>query len=81
MDPENNPLKRSPHTLSQVFDTNWDRPYSREVAAFPAVSLWLWLNLTHPYLHHLNILVMCLHAFQYFLLLVDDCLRLVIENV
>ena len=39
MDPENNPLKRSPHTLSQVFDTNWDRPYSREVAAFPAVSL------------------------------------------
>jgi hypothetical protein len=54
MDPENNPLKRSPHTLSQVFDTNWDRPYSREVAAFPAVSLWLWLNLTN-----LNILVMC----------------------
>jgi hypothetical protein len=41
MDPENNPLKRAPHTLSQVFDTHWDRPYSREVAAFPAVSFIL----------------------------------------
>jgi glycine cleavage system protein P-like pyridoxal-binding family len=38
IDPENNPLKKAPHTLSQVFDTHWDRPYSREVAAFPAVS-------------------------------------------
>ena len=34
-DPENNPLKRAPHTISAVLDDNWDRPYSREVAAFP----------------------------------------------
>jgi hypothetical protein len=39
MDPENNPLKKAPHTLSQVFASHWDRPYSREVAAFPAVSI------------------------------------------
>ena len=38
IDKLNNPLKRSPHTLNQVFSSEWDRPYSREVAAFPAVS-------------------------------------------
>ncbi len=38
MDKENNPVKLSPHTLTQVFDSSWDRPYTRDVAAFPAVS-------------------------------------------
>jgi len=32
----NNPLKRSPHTLQQIFSSSWDRPYNREIAAFPA---------------------------------------------
>jgi len=36
MDPKRNPLKLAPHTLNQVFDSHWDRPYSREMAAFPA---------------------------------------------
>ncbi|MEX0589031.1 MAG: glycine dehydrogenase (aminomethyl-transferring), partial [Cyanobium sp.] len=35
-DPLNNPLKRSPHTLAAVTDDHWDRPYSRQQAAFPA---------------------------------------------
>jgi len=39
MDPVCNPLKMSPHTQEQVTDPNWDRPYSRQLAAFPAVSL------------------------------------------
>jgi glycine dehydrogenase len=30
-----NVLKRAPHTSSDVIQTNWDRPYSREKAAFP----------------------------------------------
>jgi hypothetical protein len=38
MDKERNPLKLAPHTLTQVFDSKWDRPYSREVGAFPAVN-------------------------------------------
>ena len=38
MDKERNPLKLAPHTLTQVFDSKWDRPYSRELGAFPAVS-------------------------------------------
>ncbi len=31
----NNPLKNAPHTALAVTSDNWDRPYSREVAAFP----------------------------------------------
>ena len=34
MDPENNPLKNAPHTAEVIAGT-WDRPYSREQAAFP----------------------------------------------
>ena len=32
----NNPLKQSPHTAAVVISDTWDRPYSRELAAFPA---------------------------------------------
>jgi len=35
-DRENNALKRAPHTLANVLNDAWDRPYSREQAAFPA---------------------------------------------
>lgn len=38
MDPVRNPLKMSPHTQEQIISSNWDRPYTREQAAFPAVS-------------------------------------------
>ncbi|MBL9217844.1 MAG: aminomethyl-transferring glycine dehydrogenase [Opitutaceae bacterium] len=31
----NNPLKNSPHTAAAVTVTEWNRPYSRETAAFP----------------------------------------------
>merc|ERR1712032_792215 len=36
IDRMNNPVKNSPHTLKQIFSSEWDRPYDREVAAFPA---------------------------------------------
>jgi glycine dehydrogenase len=35
-DPLNNSLKRAPHTLAAVISDDWDRPYSRSAAAFPA---------------------------------------------
>jgi glycine dehydrogenase len=31
-----NPLKMAPHTLADVVSSAWNRPYSREMAAFPA---------------------------------------------
>ena len=34
-DPQNNLLKRAPHTLAAVTADEWDRPYSRQQAAFP----------------------------------------------
>lgn len=34
-----NPLKMAPHTQQQVIMTEWNRLYSRELAAFPAVSI------------------------------------------
>lgn len=34
-DKQNNPLKNAPHTQSVVISSNWNRPYTREVAAFP----------------------------------------------
>jgi glycine dehydrogenase len=35
-DPLHNPLKGAPHTLAVITADAWDRPYSREQAAFPA---------------------------------------------
>jgi glycine dehydrogenase len=31
----NNPLKNAPHTLADILDENWDRPYSKTEAAYP----------------------------------------------
>ncbi|PIO34763.1 hypothetical protein AB205_0000090 [Aquarana catesbeiana] len=39
MDSRINPLKMSPHTLTCIASSSWDRPYTREVAAFPLVNL------------------------------------------
>jgi len=39
LDSENNPLKNAPHTLADILDENWDRPYSKNEAAFPMAYL------------------------------------------
>jgi glycine dehydrogenase len=38
-DAKNNLLKNAPHTADQVASDDWNRPYSRAQAAFPAKSL------------------------------------------
>ncbi|HCQ39705.1 MAG TPA: glycine dehydrogenase (aminomethyl-transferring), partial [Verrucomicrobiales bacterium] len=38
-DAENNALRRAPHTAEMVSCDDWDRPYSRELAAFPVARL------------------------------------------
>ena len=38
-DPANNVLKMAPHTAEMITSDNWDRPYSREKAAYPVKSL------------------------------------------
>ena len=39
VDKRNNALKNAPHTARQIASDKWERPYSREQAAFPAA--WL----------------------------------------
>ena len=36
---DNNPLKHAPHPAASLLGAEWDRPYSREVGAFPVASL------------------------------------------
>ncbi|XP_023244995.1 glycine dehydrogenase (decarboxylating), mitochondrial isoform X2 [Copidosoma floridanum] len=36
LDARINPLRMAPHTQEQIISDKWDRPYSRELAAFPA---------------------------------------------
>ena len=36
LDSENNPLKNAPHTLKDIVNDNWDRPYSIAEACYPA---------------------------------------------
>jgi glycine dehydrogenase len=36
LDKTNNPIKQAPHTAQVVMADDWDRPYSRERAAYPA---------------------------------------------
>ncbi len=38
-DAKNNLLKNAPHTADQIASDNWNRPYTREAAAFPAKNL------------------------------------------
>ncbi|WP_310422686.1 aminomethyl-transferring glycine dehydrogenase [Chamaesiphon sp. VAR_48_metabat_135_sub] len=39
VDKQNNALKNAPHTIVDLVDPNWDRPYSREQAVFPVAGL------------------------------------------
>ena len=41
IDKANNPLKNAPHTAAEIAGVEWNHPYSREEAAFPAAAAWL----------------------------------------
>ncbi|PTB85237.1 glycine dehydrogenase (aminomethyl-transferring) [Pseudidiomarina aestuarii] len=36
---DNNPLHHAPHTLADIVDANWDRPYDRSTAAYPVAAV------------------------------------------
>ena len=40
-DKVNNPIKNAPHTQAVCISSDWNRPYPREAAAYPIVSLFL----------------------------------------
>ena len=51
-DRANNVLKRAPHTAMQVCASQWERPYSREKAAYPAP--WLKEHKFWPHVSRIN---------------------------
>ena len=51
-DPVNNVLKNAPHTMRAIARQDWDKPYCREQAAFPAY--WVEENKFWPYVGRLN---------------------------
>ncbi|RUR51549.1 aminomethyl-transferring glycine dehydrogenase [Vreelandella populi] len=36
---ENNPLVNAPHTQADIMDSHWDRPYDRQLGAFPSEAV------------------------------------------
>jgi glycine dehydrogenase len=36
---DNNPLVKAPHTMADLMDASWERPYSRELGAFPSEAV------------------------------------------
>ncbi|MDT8893770.1 aminomethyl-transferring glycine dehydrogenase [Halomonas sp. I1] len=36
---DNNPLVRAPHTMADLMEDAWERPYSRETGAFPSAAV------------------------------------------
>jgi glycine dehydrogenase len=44
LDASVNPLKMAPHTQEQVISDKWNRPYSRELAAFPTVCTFSFIK-------------------------------------
>ncbi len=49
---DNNPLKRAPHTQADVMASEWDRPYSREQAAYPLA--WIRSNKFWPSVNRID---------------------------
>ena len=51
-DSQNNPLKCAPHTVADLLDENWKRPYSRQQATHPAP--WLHENKVWPAVNRID---------------------------
>lgn len=51
-DKHNNPIKNAPHTQELCLSSKWDKPYSRETAAYPIVKFFLVFFYFSPLLFH-----------------------------
>jgi len=49
---DNNPLKRAPHTQADLAEAAWDRPYTRQTAAFPLP--WVMENKFWPFVNRID---------------------------
>jgi glycine dehydrogenase (decarboxylating) alpha subunit (EC 1.4.4.2)/glycine dehydrogenase (decarboxylating) beta subunit (EC 1.4.4.2) len=70
LDADNNPLKNAPHTQADIIDPDWNRPYSREQAAFPAgwlkeSKLWPTVNRIDNVYGDRNLFCSCIPVSDY----------------
>ncbi len=70
LDADNNPLKNAPHTQADLIDSDWNRPYSREQAAFPASwlkesKLWPTVNRIDNVYGDRNLFCSCIPVSDY----------------
>jgi glycine dehydrogenase len=70
LDADNNPLKNAPHTQADLIDPDWNRPYSREQAAFPASwlkesKLWPTVNRIDNVYGDRNLFCSCIPVSDY----------------
>ena len=60
---EDNPLVNAPHTVDMVVSDDWDRPYSRELAAFPEPrrenKFWPFVGRIHSAVGDRNLVCAC----------------------
>jgi len=49
---DNSPLRNAPHTTYDLINKKWDRPYTKEVGAYPAA--WISANKFWPYCGRVN---------------------------
>jgi glycine dehydrogenase len=73
MDRVNNPLKNAPHTQAVLSEEVWDKPYSRQVAAFPAPwslrsKFWPTVGRVNDALGDSNLICSCppMEAYEYY---------------
>ncbi len=70
VDPENNALHNAPHTAEVVTADDWDRPYSREQAAYPATwiresKFWPFVGRVDNVYGDRNLFCMCVPVEEY----------------
>ncbi|MBZ9556885.1 MULTISPECIES: aminomethyl-transferring glycine dehydrogenase [unclassified Modicisalibacter] len=61
---DDNPLVNAPHTMADLMDDDWERPYSRELAAFPseavkAAKIWPAVNRVDNVFGDRNLICSC----------------------
>ena len=61
---DNNPLVNAPHTQADIMDSQWERPYDRQLGAFPTEAGRLQPNTGQPLIGW----IMCLGIVSLFVL-------------
>ena len=70
LDKKDNPLKNAPHTMAQICNDEWTKPYTRTMAAFPLDSIkankfWPTVTRVNNTVGDRNLICVCLPTEMY----------------